>query len=228
MAGGQTVYRCEATSVQGFIQQLAVCYVGRGYRFYVAGSIPEGKDPHATDERIIRKYDIGVSKWVRCRRKRVGLANVQYIRFGRFFVLIATSGDHRFFIEESDIRDIRRFPIRFYGYSVSYRQGRAGKWHPSVRIDAAEFAVLKARLLRIALTGSVEFLVRRLRALRFAPYAPVRAQFRQLLRALSRKRELAALEPLPAGILPERRRVVAPFAGTGPTAPGSVRGKNFR
>ena len=38
-------YRYEATSVAGFIQQLAVCYVGRGYWFYVTGTVPEHKDP---------------------------------------------------------------------------------------------------------------------------------------------------------------------------------------
>ena len=32
-------YRCEATSVAGFVQQLAVAYVGRGYLFYVKGEI---------------------------------------------------------------------------------------------------------------------------------------------------------------------------------------------
>jgi hypothetical protein len=211
------MYRCEATSVQGFVQQLAVSYVGRGYWFYVAGSIPEGKDPQITDEKLIEKYGIDISKWARARRRRTGLASMQYLRFGRFFVLLATVGEHPFFAEERDIRDIRRFPIRFYGYSVSYRPGRDERWHASVRIDAAEFGVLKARFLRIALTGSVEFLVSQLRALRFAPYAPVRMQYRQLLRALNRKRGLASLELLSAGILPAGRRVVAPFKETGAT-----------
>jgi hypothetical protein len=30
-------YRCEAVSVEGFIQQLAVAYVARGYLFYGTG-----------------------------------------------------------------------------------------------------------------------------------------------------------------------------------------------
>jgi hypothetical protein len=174
--GGHPMYLCEATSVEGFVQQLAVSYVRNGYCFYVPGAIPEGKNPKATDDRIIHKYDIAVSKWVRWRRKQAGQANVQYIRFGRFFVLMATEGEHRFFMEEHDIRDIRRFPIRFYGYSIGYRQGKDGKWHPSVRIDEVEFAVLKAKLLQTALNGGVEFLVGRLKSLRFALYAPVRTQ----------------------------------------------------
>ena len=37
-------YRCKAVSVEGFIQQLAVAYVSRGYLFYVSGKIPESKD----------------------------------------------------------------------------------------------------------------------------------------------------------------------------------------
>ena len=49
-------YRCEATSVAGFVQQLAVAYVGRGYFFYVTGELPERKDPRAVDRRIIEKY----------------------------------------------------------------------------------------------------------------------------------------------------------------------------
>jgi hypothetical protein len=49
-------YRCEATSVAGFIQQLAVGYLARGYLFYVTGRVPEGKDPKRLDEKLITKY----------------------------------------------------------------------------------------------------------------------------------------------------------------------------
>src|SRR5262249_4567587 len=42
VAPGST-YHWEAVSVAGFIQQLAVSYVGSGYWFYVTGRIPEGK-----------------------------------------------------------------------------------------------------------------------------------------------------------------------------------------
>src|SRR5208337_4535619 len=91
-------YHCEATTVEGFIQQLAVCYVGRGYWFYVTGFIPPDKDPRAVDEKLIGRYDIDISKWSRARRKQTGQASVQYLRFRQFFVLLATLGKHRFFI----------------------------------------------------------------------------------------------------------------------------------
>src|SRR5687767_10846672 len=65
-------YRCEATTLDGFIQQLAVGYVSRGYVFYVCGWVPERKEPRDVDRRLIAKYGISISKWTRARRKRAG------------------------------------------------------------------------------------------------------------------------------------------------------------
>ena len=42
-------YRCVASTVDGFLQQLAVAYITHGYWFYVVGEIPEGKDPVTVD-----------------------------------------------------------------------------------------------------------------------------------------------------------------------------------
>ena len=52
-------YRAEATTLEGFIQQLAVGYVCRGYRFYFQGLIPAGKDPRAVDAKLIARYGSG-------------------------------------------------------------------------------------------------------------------------------------------------------------------------
>ena len=73
-------YRCEASSVEGFIQQLAVSYVKNGYFFYVTGTIPESKDPRETDQKILTQYGIEVSKFTRARRKKAGSANLHYLR----------------------------------------------------------------------------------------------------------------------------------------------------
>ena len=63
---------------------------------------------------------------------------MQYIPHERFFMLMATHGDHRFFEGESSrIRDARRVPIKFAGYSMSFRGGRS-----SVRIDKYEYQSL--------------------------------------------------------------------------------------
>ncbi len=79
-------YRCEATSLTGFVQQLACAYLRHGYVYFVRGEVPMGKDPRAVDAKLIGLHGIAVSKWQRARRKRAGLANLQYLRLGRTFV----------------------------------------------------------------------------------------------------------------------------------------------
>ena len=205
------MYRCRAVSVEGFIQQLAVSYVARGYWFYMKGWIPRGKDPEAVDRKLIRRYRIDVSKWERARRKRAGLANVHYLRCGRTFVLIATHGQHRFFEDERNVlRDVRRVPFKFGGYSVSYRNG-----HASVRIDRETYQRVKAHLLGLAVRRSGEGLAEELGGLPFEPYAPVRRQLLNLHRAVNRSRKAAGLGTLPIESLRLRRRVVKPFGPEG-------------
>ena len=117
-------YRCETKSVTGFVQQLACCYLPHGYWFYATGRVPYNKDPRAVDQKLIEKYGIGISRQSRARRKQRGLANMHYLRHARFFVLLATHGLHPFFeYEAKTIRDVRRIPIKFSGYSIAYKRG---------------------------------------------------------------------------------------------------------
>ena len=206
-------YRCVATSVAGFVQQLAVAYVANGYWFYVTGRVPDHKDPATVDAKIIQRYGIAISKWTRTRRKKVGQANLQYLRYDRFFVIMATHGQHPFFAAEAKrIRDIRRQPLRFGGYAIGCRKGRDGRrWHPSVRIERGVFRALKARFTQMAVHRSVEELCRELRALDFEPYAPIRDQLFGILRAVNRPRHTAALESVPVTTLRRRRAPVKPF-----------------
>jgi len=205
------MYRCEAASVEGFVQQVAVSYVGQGYWFYVSGIIPKGKDPAAVDAKLIARYGIDITKWARARRKRAGLGNMQYLRHGRFFVLLATHGQHPFFEDEPGFRDARRHPIQFHGYSIGYRRGADGKSHPSVRIHVQTYRQLKAYLLDLALRRPVEVLAEQFRSLRFVPYAPIRRQYLNLLRAVNRQRQIANLEMVPIACLRLRRRPIKVF-----------------
>lgn len=135
-------YRCETTSVDGLVQQVAVSYLRHGYWYYVTGMIPEEKEPEQVDEKLIARYRMDLSERERTRRKRSGLANMQYIRHGRFFLLMCSEGLHEFRQREAEvIRDARRVPILipqvarprskkkpkgsspFEGYAVSYRRG---------------------------------------------------------------------------------------------------------
>lgn len=213
-------YRAEATSVEGFVQQIACCYLRHGYWFYVCGRVPPDKDPKAVDEKLIKKYGIAVSESTRARRKQVGQANLQYIRHERFFVILATKGLHRFFDEEKNlIRDIRRVPLKYGGYSISFRHGgrtRDGKpdekWHAHVEIERQRYLDLKAKFLDSATRTDPRQLAGAFYELPVEPYAPIRRQLLMLLRAVNKQRTGSGRNPLPIETLPLRRRVVRPFA----------------
>lgn len=212
-------YRAEATSLEGFVQQIACCYLRHGYWFYVTGCVPAGKDPAAVDRKLIAKYGIGVSESTRARRKRLGQANLQYLRHKRYFVILATKGRHEFFdVESKSIHDIRRIPLKYGGYSISYRRGgrtqegeRDSRWHAHVEIERRRYLELKSWLIDRAVHRSVERLAMDFYRLPFEPYAPVRRQMLNLLRAVNRIRRRAGYQPIPVEVLPLRRRIVRPF-----------------
>lgn len=200
-------YRCEATTLEGFVQQLATSYLVHGYYFYVTGIIPEGKDVGAIDAKLIARYDIGASKWAAARRKRAGGANVHYLRLGRFFVLLATHGRHRFFeAERTRIRDARHVTLKVGGYALGVRGG-----HVRVTIAREEYRTLKAYFIERATRRSTTALAAELGALPFEPYAAIRRQFLCILRAMNRARTEAGLEPVPKTCLRFKRRIVRPF-----------------
>jgi len=214
------VYRCEANSVEGFVQQLAVAYIAKGYRFYVACRIPPHKDPSSVDRKLVARYGLGISRWTRARRKRQGVAGVQYLRYRRFFVLIATHGKHEFFGHERRFRDIREKPIGFVGYSIGCRTGRDGRHHVSVEIHRDSLRKLKDHLERVALRWDVEQLIQLFQVLGFAPYARVRRQLLKLLSHVNDRRRRAGLESVPWSAVRWRRRSVSPFVRADCVVPG--------
>jgi len=200
-------YRCVAESIDGLVQQVAVSYLARGYFFYVAGSVPAGKDSATVDGKLVAKYRIDANQKERCRRKRAGLANVQYIRHGRSFLLLATHGKHAVFEEEAgQVRDARRVPIKLAGYSLSVRSGRV-----SVRIEPGEYRRLKAWFLERACHRSAGTLAGEFAGVGFQPYAPVRVQLLNIWRAVNRARQAAGFDRVPIEAVPWRRRILRPF-----------------
>jgi hypothetical protein len=203
-----TPYRYEATTIEGFVQQVAVQYVSRGYWFYVSGIVPEAKDPRAVAEKLIAKYGINVSKFVRARRKLGGRANLQLLLFGRIFVVLATHGEHPFFEEErTRIRDCREAPIKFASYSIGFRGG-----HVQVRIEKETEKELKAFFKERAL-WSEKTLAQLFSQLPFEPYAPIRRQFLVILNQVNRARKSAGLERVDVSCLRLRRKPCRPFEG---------------
>jgi hypothetical protein len=161
----------------------------------------------SSDAKLIDRYGIDCSKFVRARRKRAGLANVQYIRFRNRFVLLATHGDHRFFEDEAGlIRDVRREPLKVEGYAISFRAGKV-----SVRIQRDEYELLKSHFLNLATHRSAAFLADEFAAVPYQLYAPVRGQLLCIWRAVNRARREAGFEPVPITGVLSRRRIVKPF-----------------
>jgi hypothetical protein len=230
-------YRCEATSVEGFIQQLACNYLPHGYWFWMSGIVPAKKDPRSIDENLMAKYGISLSRQQRARRKAAGLANIHYLRYERFWIMVASHGKHKWFAEhirvavdaetgeetiEPLFKDVRKAPIMIGGHSISYKQGfvrRRGVtpqiidqgWHSRVQISREGYTELKAYFLDLALRRSSESLGRELFNLPYEPYAPVRQQLLNLLRLINKARHAAGMDRVPSEVLRYRRRIVRPF-----------------
>ncbi|MFO1054986.1 MAG: hypothetical protein U1F36_22425 [Planctomycetota bacterium] len=204
--------RTVATSLEGFVQQLAVAGLSRGYVFFVTGRVPPGKDPAAVDEKLVRTYGIDISKWARARRKSQGRANLLYIRFESTWVILATPGEHENFfrLEHANVRDARRTPIRVGGYAISYRGG-----HASVRIDLRRYRELKAYLVDLAKHRRREHVEAAFQQVRFVPYAPIRRQLLSIFREANRVRRAAGFAQLSKWCLRLERRNVRVFCDAG-------------
>lgn len=191
-------------SLSGLVQQIAVSYVSNGYFFYVSGFVPEGKEARLVDQKLTEKYRIGVSKHVRYRDKQRGGARLAYVRLDQRFFILATHGEHPFFVEEGKtIRDVRRVPLKVGGYAIGHRNG-----HVSVRIEEKVYKALKVEFLEAATKRGREELEQMFRGLSFEPYAPVRNQLWQLFRAVDQKRKTAGRKRLDPECLPGLRRSV--------------------
>ncbi len=207
-------YRCEAASVEGFVQQLACNLVNKGYWFYVVGNIPPHKDPALVDRKLIIRYGLDISKWTRARRKAAGHANVAYLRYQRFFVLLATQGSHLLFEQELGVKDFRREALRFYGYSIGCGKGSDGRYHASVRINDDAFAALQSHLFNLAVHRSGGALASEFQSIGFTPFARIRRQLLRLLREVNELRRTAGFTAVPSSALCLRRKIHRVFRVT--------------
>lgn len=208
IAGDRKTYRWEAVSVAAFVQQLTASYLANGYFFYVRGEIPPRKDPAAVDRKLLDRYGVAVSKYVRCRQREAGQDTVHYLRYRRTFLLLAHrhDGTHHFFADEAtQIHDVRRRPIQCFGYSIGVYAGKV-----SVRISRRKYQQLTARLLQLALRRDEIVLAKIFATLPFEPYRPVRRQLWRLFRQVNEKRKTAGLPRLASTAVRTRRKVSGP------------------
>ena len=218
-------YRWETTSMTGFVQQLACNYLPHGYWFYVSGRVPEGKSIAATDQKLMQKYQVAMNRGQRARRKKAGHANLHYLRYERDWLIVATHGTHQFFLEEGEaVKDVRKHPIHFAGYSLTVRRGEFlkkelgeaiaetdGKYRVRVQIAREQLRVLKPYLIELSTKRSSEWLSRGLWNLPFEPYAPVRKQLLSILRVVNSRRQGVGQSKISPSALRMKRLIVKPF-----------------
>jgi hypothetical protein len=205
------MYQCETTTVTGFIQQLACAYVRSGYVRAACGVLPEGKDAARFDRKQVERYGLDeVTPRIRWRRRRDGMANVQYLRHGRVFMVLASDGQHNVFEQEEGriVRDLRERPALAFGYSL-----RVANSHVQVRIAEREYREVAASALALALREPMtDKIVELFRRLPYESYAPVRGQIFGLLAAVNQQRKRSGFELVPVDVVRKRRRIVRPFA----------------
>lgn len=218
-------YKYETTSVTGFVQRIATCLLRHGYVHYVQGTVGEGKDPRAIDKKLLEKYEVVQSEWTRARRKEKGLANLQYVRFDRTWVLMATEGSHPMkSAEQSQLRDIREAPIQIEGYSIYLKKGdykkkrsadatpvRDNKYHARVLISRERYLELRAYFLSIARHRTADRLAMEINALPYEPYKPVWRQLRKIVRLVNKKRKAAGFDQVPIRSVRWHRSIVKAF-----------------
>lgn len=218
-------YRSETACPEGFVQHVACNLLPHGYVFFVSGWVPGRKDPASVDRKILAKYGIAVSPQTRHRRKLAGLANLHYLRCGQQFLILATHGRHEFFADEAgQVRDARKVPISFRGYSIRVVPGGHlrntspeelpavdPKQRVRVQVGREAFRGIQAEFLNGAASWSVEEFGRRFYSLPFEPYAPVRQQLLNLLRRVNQRRAEARLDKIPPTVIRYRRKIVKPF-----------------
>lgn len=229
-------YKYEVTSQVGFLQRVATHLLPHGYWFFTQGIVPDGKDPAALDSKLLAKYDVAKSDGARRWRKSQGLGNVQYVRCGRQWLLLATHGDHAIREGEgANLKDVRRSPLRIGDYTIYVKRGNYlkkrsmedpaapdGRWRVRVLIAREPFRELCAYFLSIACHRRSDALEKALFSLPYVPYAPVRKQLLKLLRLINAKRQAAGYAKVPPTCLRFKREIVRAFEPALPQAATDV------
>lgn len=228
-------YKYVATTRTGFVQQVVCNYVCNGYRFHVSGKVPAGKNPADVDEKLLGRYSIRKTDAQRYRAKLRGEANIQYIRFERDWLMLASEGEHLWKKLEgkkdskgkSNIKNCSRGePIEFHGYSIYLKNGlykpvrcrrdRAvheldNKKRVRVVIGREAFKDLKAEFMSLAKKRSADWIAAKFWHVPYEPYAPIRQQLLKILFCVNQTRKNHGLPTINTKVIRFKRTIVKPF-----------------
>jgi hypothetical protein len=179
-------YQYEVKTLGHFLRRVAIDYVRHGYFYYALREIPPDKDPQLVEQKLITFYEVTKCRTRRFRRRQKGLANVQYVRIGFSFMLLATDGYHPTF-ERVRSYDIRSAPLHFRGYSIGIERGK-----PCVKVCQDEWKRIEYRFSKIGLHRQEE-VERKLSTLPYCQFPGVIRQKDSLVEAINTRRKLAGL-----------------------------------
>jgi hypothetical protein len=138
---------------QGFVQEI-VAYVGHGNYWYCRIEYPT-KKRHVfgeIDRKLIRKYEAGLSKFARARRKRAGFASFVFLRWDRCALILRNKGElpEDLYANDPDVFcDIRETPLRINASeNISLVINHHGKVR--VRMSRETYAGFKAAIINAA------------------------------------------------------------------------------
>ena len=188
-------YQFLADSPEAFLRQLTANYLAKGYRYYSAGCIREELSVENADRAIIKHYKLdSMSKDKRYRNKQNGIANIQYLRYGRFYLVLATEGEHEFYDPkkgEKRIRDVSEIPIHFHRYLILYNHRRP-TCKLTLTLDKPTFKDLRAVCVEHGKHWQCQKKVESFMRYRFAQYPSyggVKDQFRHIISATNQFRK---------------------------------------
>jgi hypothetical protein len=206
-------YHCVARNTDEFLHQLTRL-VGNGHYFYFSHLLDDQHDPTRLDQKIVDQWKLDVPYWKRTAKYRRGLPSIHYLRYGRFYVLLASKGrldgeSHPFFVEYP-LMDIRRHSLHCFGYGVRYALSRAtGKRQIFVRLEKEARQHLRTDLVRKCTSqryGSRDALEEEVRTLPYQWYQPVRTQLKTILREVNKVRRRSGLSQIRFDCVPDRMR----------------------
>jgi len=200
-------YRYIASSEAGFVQQVVRC-VSKGYCYYVFGTVGQGKSAVKIDQKLLGKFDIAKSPSARCRAKQRGEANVQYIRFENFWLMMCTAkGRHHWKDEHTDAEgnptyfDFRDKALEVGRYAIALRRDGQDKQKYRVRValNLEAYKDLRAFYFEKGKHWSVERLADSLRreVKGLLAYRPIRVQMIELVRQINKRRRVQGFDRVP-------------------------------
>lgn len=180
-------HQYEVKTLHHFLRRIAIDYLRYGYFRYALREIPPNKDPLLVDRKILSVYGVTRCRTTRMRRRAKELANVQYVRLSRSFLLLATEGTHPVF-DRLRSYDFRTTPLHFHGYSIGILREK-----PCIMICRNEWERVKERFFRIGLHAKDE-VERKLNTLPYYRFPGVVRQKYALITAVNKRRKQAGLK----------------------------------